>query len=61
MLLNLIDEVFGPLKQPKYKCTNPKLDLDTRRELVKLCWQIYGTYVITNNDFVAQVIKGFIA
>jgi hypothetical protein len=47
-----IDEMFGPLKQPKYKCTNPKLHiLNTKRRLVRLCWQIYVTYVITNNDF----------
>ncbi len=56
-----IDEVFGPLKQPKYKYTNSTLHPNIIKGLVRLCWQIYGTFVITNNDFASWVVKGFIA
>ncbi len=27
---------------------------------MKLCWKIYKTFVITNNDFVSWVVKGYI-
>jgi hypothetical protein len=56
-----IDEVFDPLKQPSYKNTNPFLHIDTKRHLVKLCWKIYSTFVVTNNDFASWVVKGCIA
>jgi hypothetical protein len=55
-----LDEIFGPLKQPKYKYTNSTLHPNIRKKLVKLCWQIYGTLVITNNDFASWVVRGFI-
>jgi hypothetical protein len=28
---------------------------------MRLCWQIYGTFVIINNNFASLVVKGFIA
>ncbi len=28
---------------------------------MRLCWQIYGTFVLTNNDFASLVVRGFIA
>jgi hypothetical protein len=57
-----LDEIFGPLKQPKYKYTNSTLHPNIRKKkLVRLCWQIYGTFVITNNDFASWVVRGFIA
>jgi hypothetical protein len=55
-----LNEVFSPLKQLKYKVTSPFLHPDTKKELVRLCWQIYGTSFITNNDLAIWVVRGFI-
>lgn len=55
-----IDEVFNPLKQPRYKNTNPFLHLDTRRHLIKLCQKIYSTFVVLSNDFASWVVKEYI-
>ncbi len=27
---------------------------------MKLCWKIYDTFVVTNNDFASWVVKGYI-
>ncbi len=55
-----LNEVFGPLKQLKYKVTRPFFHLDTKKELMKLCWQTYGTSFITNNDLAIWVVRRFV-
>jgi hypothetical protein len=44
-----------------FKTTNLYLHIDTKRVLVKLHWQIYGLAIITNNEFMMWLVKGYIA
>jgi hypothetical protein len=34
---------------------------DTRRELISLYTKIYGTPIVTNDEFLSWVVKGYIA
>ncbi len=43
-----------------FKSINPYLHIDTKRMLVKFHWQIYGLAVITNNEFMMWLVKGYI-
>jgi hypothetical protein len=52
------EEVFG--KVAKFKTTNTHLHVDTKKELLHLCSQIYGTSIIMNNKFMSWVVKGYI-
>jgi hypothetical protein len=54
-----IEEVFG--KVAKFKTTNTQLCTETKKELLELCCRIYGTSIITNNEFMSWVVKGYIA
>jgi hypothetical protein len=38
----------------------PKLHLDSKKEIVKLYWQIYGLTHITNNKFMFWLAKCYI-
>ncbi len=55
-----VSEVFGP-NYSNFKTTNPYLHVDMKKILVKLYWQIYGSVVITNNEFMLWLVKGYIA
>ena len=54
-----IEEVWG--KCTTYKTTNSALPPERRRELVELYAKIYGKTEVTNNKFMAWVVKGNIA
>ena len=54
-----IEEVWG--KCTTYKTTNSALPPERRRELVELYAKIYGKTKVTNNEFMAWVVKGNIA
>jgi len=54
-----IDEVFGA-NCSSFKTTNPYLHTNTKKTIVKLHWQIYGSVVITNNEFMMRLVKGYI-
>jgi hypothetical protein len=56
---NDLVEVFGP--KCIFKVTNPFIHADTKHELKKLHWQIYGVAMPTNNNFILWLIKGYIA
>jgi len=43
------------------KTINPYLHVDTKKALVKLYWKIYGLIIITNNEFMLWLVKGYIA
>jgi hypothetical protein len=42
-----------------FKSTNPHLD--TKKHLVSLYWQVYGTNQVTNNEYMNWFVKGYIA
>ncbi len=54
-----IEEVFGKLA--KFKTTNTQLHVDTKKDLLELYCKIYGTSIITNNEIMSWVVKGYIA
>ena len=54
-----IEEVWG--KCTTYKTTNAVLLPERRKELVELYAKIYGKPEVTNNEFMAWVVKGYIA
>ena len=54
-----IEEVWG--KCTTYKTTNSALPPERRRELIELYAKIYGKTEVTNNKFMAWVVKGNIA
>jgi hypothetical protein len=54
-----IEEVWG--KCTTYKTTNVVLLPERRKELVELYAKIYGKPEVTNNEFMAWVVKGYIA
>jgi hypothetical protein len=56
-----IAEVFGGKGVKPFKTTNVMLHPATKGALLKLCWRIYGTAVVPNNEFMAWIVKGFIA
>jgi hypothetical protein len=37
------------------------LHVNTKKALVKLYWKIYGSTIITNNEFMLWLVKGYIA
>ncbi len=43
-----------------FKSINLYLHINTKRMLVKFHWQIYGLAVITNNEFMMWLVKGYI-
>ncbi len=53
-------EIFG-FGCESLKTTNLCFHLDTKKQLVKLYYQVYGTIVVTNNEFCLWFIKGYIA
>jgi hypothetical protein len=55
-----IVEIFG-LGCETLKMTNPHLHLATKRKLVKLYWQVYGTTNVTKNEFYLWFVRGYIA
>jgi hypothetical protein len=54
-----IDEVFG-IDCSDFKIINFYLHTDTKKALVKFHWQIYGLAIITNNEFMMWLVKGYI-
>ncbi len=54
-----VEKVFG--KVSKYKTTNTKLHQDTKKNLLRFCSQIYGTSIVTNDEIMSWVVKGYIA
>jgi hypothetical protein len=54
-----IDEVFGA-NCSNFMTSNPYLHIDAKKTLVKFHWQIYGLVVITNNEFMMWLVKGYI-
>ena len=56
---NKIEEVWGKCKS--FKMTNTTLDLESRQELTQLCRKIYGKAGVTNNEFMAWVVKRYFA
>ena len=55
----MIQEVFR--KEGKMKTTSPHLDPNSRRAMLRICWQIFGTIDVTNNEFGTWLVKGYIA
>ena len=55
----MIQEVFG--KDGKMKTTSPHLDPSSRRAMLRIYWQIFGTADVTNNEFGTWLVKGYIA
>jgi hypothetical protein len=51
-------EVFSP--KCSYKLTNPLLHANTKQELKKLHWQIYGVAILTKNDFMLWLVREYI-
>jgi hypothetical protein len=56
-----IAEVFGGKGVKPFKATNVMLHPATKSALLSLCWKIYGTAVLANNEFMAWIVKGFVA
>jgi hypothetical protein len=56
-----IAEVFGGKGVKPFKATNVMLHPATKSALLSLCWKIYGTVVLANNEFMAWIVKGFVA
>jgi hypothetical protein len=54
-----IVEIFG-LGCESLKITNPRLHPNTKKKLVKFYWQVYGTTILTNNEFYLWFVKGYI-
>ncbi len=54
-----IDEVFCA-DCSNFKTINLYLHVDFKKALIKLHWQIYGSIVITNNEFMMWLVKGYI-
>jgi len=54
-----IDEVFGA-DCSSFKTINLYLHVDTKKALIKLHWQMYGSTAITNNEFMMWLVKGYI-
>jgi hypothetical protein len=52
---------FGGKGVKPFKTTNVMLHPATKNALLSLCWKIYGTAVVANNEFMAWIVKGFIA
>lgn len=52
-------EVFKP--KCNLKLTNSLLHLETKQDLKRFHWQIYGVPISTNNDFMLWLVKGYIA
>jgi hypothetical protein len=48
-----IAKVFGSKGVKPFKITNVMLHLATKAALIKLCWRIYGTAIVANNEFMA--------
>jgi hypothetical protein len=53
-----LEEVFE--KVAKFRTTNNKLHLETKKKLFSLYAKIYRTPHVTNNDFMSWVVKGYI-
>jgi hypothetical protein len=56
-----IVEVFGGKGVKPFKATNVMLHPATISAFLSLCWKIYGTTVLENNEFMAWIVKGFVA
>ena len=52
-----IAEVFGGKGVKPFKITNNMLHLATRKALLLLCWRIYRTISLANNDIMAWIVK----
>jgi hypothetical protein len=52
-------EVFKP--KCNLKLTNSLLHLETKQDLKRFHWQIYGVPILTNNDFMLWLVKRYIA
>jgi hypothetical protein len=50
--------VFGVCSS--YKNTNLVLLLETKKELLALYKKVYGSSIVTNNEFMKWFVKGFI-
>jgi hypothetical protein len=55
-----IAEVFGGKGVKPFKATNVMLHPATKSALLSLCWKIYGTAILANNEFMAWIVKGFV-
>ncbi len=51
-------EVFGP--KCSLKMMNPLFHVETKLNLKRLHWQIYGVHTLNNNDFMLWLMKGYI-
>jgi hypothetical protein len=56
---DMIHEVFG--KEGKMKTTSPHLDPNSRRAMLRIYWQIFGSADVTNNEFGTWLMKDYIA
>lgn len=54
-----VEEVWG--KCTSFKTSNTTFTPETRSELLQLYAKIYGKMEVTNNEFMAWVVKGYIA
>jgi hypothetical protein len=54
----MIQEVFR--KEGKMKTTSPHLDPNSRKAMLRIYWQIFGSADITNNEFGTWLVKGYI-
>jgi hypothetical protein len=52
-----IKDIFG--KVSKLKTTNTKPHEVVKRNLLQLCSQFYRTPIVTNNEFISWVVKGY--
>jgi hypothetical protein len=52
-----IKDVFG--KVSKFKTTSTKPHEVAKKILLQLCSQFYCTPIVTNNEFISWVVKGY--
>jgi len=54
-----IEKVFGP-SCSNLKVTCPCLHTETKQELLRLYWQVFGTPHVINNEFSVWFVRGYI-
>jgi hypothetical protein len=55
-----IAKVFGGKGIKPFKTTNSMLHPATKMTLFSLCWKIYGSALLPNNEFMAWIVKGYV-
>jgi hypothetical protein len=56
-----ITEVFGSKGIKSFKTTSVMLHPTTKGALFSLYWKIFNSAVIANNEFMAWIVKSFVA